>query len=105
MSPKVAETPLARPTAAKARTNARRGLLSLVGRRSNGVPSGRPQLGASVRRNPKDSLLEKLRPRQGFDPLAFSTDFGPRWHEERSPMARERRSPIARGNSQVVPGA
>ena len=85
MSPKVAETPLARPTGAKAQTTARNGLLSLIGRRSDGVPSGRPQLGASVRRNPKDSLLEKLRARQSSDPLAFSPDFGPRWHEDAVP--------------------
>jgi hypothetical protein len=85
MAPKVAETPSARPTGAKARTNARCGLLSLIERRSDGVASGRPQLGASVRRNPKDSLLEELRARQSFDPLAFSPDFGPRWHEDAVP--------------------
>ena len=105
MSATVAEMPSARPTGAKARTNAGRGLLSLSGRRSDSVASGRPQLGVSVRRNPKDSLLEKLRPRQGSDPLAFSQDFGPDGTRMRSPMAREGRSPMARGNSQVVPSA
>ena len=85
MSLKVAETPWARPRAAKTRTNACAVLWSLTGRRSDGVASGRPQSGASVRRNPKDSLLEKLRARQSSDPLVFSPDFGPRWHEDPVP--------------------
>ena len=85
MSPKIAETPLARPTGAKARTSAWRGLLPLIERRSDGVPPSRPHLRGSVRRNPKDSLLVKLRARQSFDRVVFSPDFGPRWHEDAVP--------------------
>src|SRR5665811_1352594 len=85
MSPKVPETSWARPGAAKTRTNVCRRLWSLAGRRSDGVASGRPQSGASVRRNPKDSVLEKLRGRQSSDPLVFYPDSGPRWHEDAVP--------------------
>jgi hypothetical protein len=39
----------------------------------------------SVRKNPKDSGLEKLRALQVVEYQGVSSDSGPRWHEDRVP--------------------
>jgi hypothetical protein len=47
----------------------------------------------SVRRNPKDSRLVKLRCRQAVECTAASFDSGPRWHENRVPGRTTMRVP------------
>ena len=84
MSPKVAEMPSARPTGAKARTNARRVLLSLSGRRWITSLQVGPRSGASVRRNPKATLLGKLGHAKALIHLRFRRIWS-RWHEDAVP--------------------